>query len=348
MIWEAVVFSSGGMVWTPIPIPAKRDFFLGQLNTRCVRIFTTGQKYIYITIVPWLWVVVWVTGSLHQEEKCLHCGLQATYFADICNGAKTWEFRSFSKYWGKRIEGATHIVFSRGNLPSITEDTFSIIFQGFSCNPDLKADPIYIYIYIHIRTHIHNHIYIYNIFYLMWKSLQREFLFLNVCFHEFLCYPPRIHFREASQKENPWSERTFCHRSSRSWRAKWQGVGLTLWSGRYKGLWDSFWSCETRGNPNKHTESQEKHRGLPEHQGWKCKTQSHGSRRGSGGSVHGQAFPAQGIPRGQEQERGRRGQAKGNSCPKQPSEKIQRNCLAAFPKRVHGMDHWDHRARQKK
>ena len=25
-----------------------------------------------------------------------------------------------------------------------------------------------------------------------------------------------------------------------------------------------------------------------------------------------------------------------------------RNCLAAFPKRVHGMDHWDHRARQKK
>jgi hypothetical protein len=48
-------------------------------------------------------------------------------------------------------------------LPSITEDTFSIIFQGFSCNPDLKADPIY----IHIRTHIHNHIYIYNIFYLM-------------------------------------------------------------------------------------------------------------------------------------------------------------------------------------
>ena len=39
---------------------------------------------------------------------------------------------------------------------------------------------------------------------------------------------------------------------------------------------------------------------------------------------------------------------RGNSCPKQPSEKIQRNCLAAFPKRVHGMDHWDHRARQKK
>ena len=48
--------------------------------------------------------------------KVLHLVLRRKYFERIYNGTKTTEYRDFSKYWQKRIEGKdyTHIKFQLG------------------------------------------------------------------------------------------------------------------------------------------------------------------------------------------------------------------------------------------
>ncbi len=52
------------------------------------------------------------------HEKFVHFALRDTYWADICTGFKTWEFRNASEYWEKRIRNATHVVFGRGDSPA--------------------------------------------------------------------------------------------------------------------------------------------------------------------------------------------------------------------------------------
>ena len=48
--------------------------------------------------------------------KILHLVLKTKYFERIYNGTKTTEYRDFSKYWQRRIEGKeyTHIKFQLG------------------------------------------------------------------------------------------------------------------------------------------------------------------------------------------------------------------------------------------
>jgi hypothetical protein len=48
--------------------------------------------------------------------KVLHLVLKRKYFERIYNGIKTTEYRDFSKYWQKRIQGKeyTHIKFQLG------------------------------------------------------------------------------------------------------------------------------------------------------------------------------------------------------------------------------------------
>jgi hypothetical protein len=52
-------------------------------------------------------------GQLYTKKKILHLVLKAKYFHRIYNKTKRVEYRDFSKYWSKRIEGKnyTHIKF---------------------------------------------------------------------------------------------------------------------------------------------------------------------------------------------------------------------------------------------
>ena len=51
--------------------------------------------------------------SLTKNKKVLHLVLKAKYFHRIYNKTKTTEYRDFTRYWQKRIEGKhyTHIKF---------------------------------------------------------------------------------------------------------------------------------------------------------------------------------------------------------------------------------------------
>ena len=51
-----------------------------------------------------------------MTKRVLHLVLKRKYFERIHNGIKTTEYRDFSKYWQKRIEGKhyTHIKFQLG------------------------------------------------------------------------------------------------------------------------------------------------------------------------------------------------------------------------------------------
>jgi len=48
-----------------------------------------------------------------KEKKVLHLILKAKYFKQIYEGTKTVEYRDFTKYWQRRLEGKqyTHIKF---------------------------------------------------------------------------------------------------------------------------------------------------------------------------------------------------------------------------------------------
>jgi hypothetical protein len=53
---------------------------------------------------------------MEDEQKILHLILKKKYFDKIYNGTKKVEYRDFSKYWQKRIQGKhfTHIHFRLG------------------------------------------------------------------------------------------------------------------------------------------------------------------------------------------------------------------------------------------
>ena len=66
-------------------------------------------------------------------NKVLHLVLKRKYFERIYEGTKKTEYRDFSKYWQKRIEGKhyTHIKFQLGytkNPPSIPYEIGNIVW----------------------------------------------------------------------------------------------------------------------------------------------------------------------------------------------------------------------------
>ena len=67
--------------------------------------------YLICTCLHWcLWLGV---GPWMQAVRC---PLHKEYWAQVLAGNKTWEFRAIGRYWKTRLEGATHIVFSKGCL----------------------------------------------------------------------------------------------------------------------------------------------------------------------------------------------------------------------------------------